>query len=81
MVIYLSHHLVASNCPPLDDPANGRVDVPGTTVGSNATYSCDTGYELDGDKVRTCQMSRTWSGSAPVCRCEFNVILALCCLQ
>ena len=48
------------------DPDNGRVDYE-TTLGSTATYTCNTGYQLDGDSTRTCQSDETWSGSAPTC--------------
>ena len=30
-------------------------------------YTCDTGYELTANSVRTCQSDGTWSGSDTVC--------------
>ena len=61
--------LTAVDCGPLTDPANGQVDhTAGTTVGQNATYSCNTGYNLVGDSIRTCQATRNWSGRAPTCQ-------------
>ena len=49
------------------NPANGEVDLNGTTPDSVATYSCDVGFRLNGTSTRTCQMSAQWSGSAPTC--------------
>ncbi len=49
-------------CPELSSPAYGEV-----TVGYNvATYSCQYGYKLKGDKKRTCSYG-VWSGSEPSC--------------
>ena len=39
-------------------------------IGTVTTYSCDTGYTLNGDRIRTCQSDGTWSGSAPTCKSE-----------
>ena len=57
-------HLVS--CPELSAPANGMVSVSGRT----ATYTCDSGYELDltsGGGSRTCGADGMWTGSAPTC--------------
>ena len=54
----------------LSDPANGTVTVAGQMSGDTATYTCNSGYELDltsGSEVRTCQADGMWSGSAPAC--------------
>ena len=57
------------DCGSLPDPANGNVNhTAGTTVGRNATYSCNTGYNLVGDSTRTCQATGNWSGNAPTCQ-------------
>ena len=46
---------------------NGMVTVSDTVFNSKANYSCDTGYVLAGDAIRTCQGSGLWSGSEPTC--------------
>ena len=57
------------DCGSLTDPANGQVNqTAGTTLGQTATYSCNTGYNLVGDSIRTCQATGNWSGSAPTCQ-------------
>ena len=60
--------LTAVNCDVLTDPANGQVSHnTGTTLHQTATYSCNTGYDLVGDRTRTCQATGQWSGSTPTC--------------
>ncbi|XP_035669071.1 P-selectin-like [Branchiostoma floridae] len=56
-------------CPVLTATANG-VRTPAT--GSNfytdmITFTCDTGYQLNGVSTLTCQADGTWSGNAPTC--------------
>ena len=48
---------------------NGQVSTTsGTTFGSTATYTCNTGYNrVGGSMTRTCQADRIWSGAAPTC--------------
>ena len=55
-------------CDVLSDIPNGRVDLTGTFVGATATYSCVTGYILEGDRQRECQNNGQWTGSEPSCR-------------
>ena len=58
--------LTAVDCGNLTHPANGSVNhTAGTTFGQTATYSCNTGYYLVGDSIRTCQATGNWSGSEP----------------
>ena len=59
-------------CDSLISPSNGNVVVDGSGVGTVATYSCDTGYTLEGVSMRTCQNSAapSWSGSPPSCNSE-----------
>ena len=64
-------HLILTvvDCRSLNAPANGGVTyTSGTTFGNTTTYSCNTGYNLVGNSVRTCQATRNWSGSAPACQ-------------
>uniref|UniRef100_A0A1X7VM60 Sushi domain-containing protein n=1 Tax=Amphimedon queenslandica TaxID=400682 RepID=A0A1X7VM60_AMPQE len=56
------------DCGDLPDIANGEVSIaPDTMLGSNATYSCDDGYTLQGSSMRMCQANGEWSGSQPTC--------------
>ena len=67
--------LTAVDCGNLTDPANGIVNhTAGTTFGQTATYSCDTDYNLVGDRARTCQATGNWSGNAPTCEGMYIVI-------
>ena len=47
--------------------SGGAVCLNGTTVGSNATYVCNDGYNLMGNKSRVCQMDGNWNGRTPRC--------------
>ncbi len=40
-------------------------------VGTVATYTCNTGYTLNGDTTRVCVSGGNWNGSAPTCEGEF----------
>ncbi|XP_019625813.1 PREDICTED: LOW QUALITY PROTEIN: sushi, von Willebrand factor type A, EGF and pentraxin domain-containing protein 1-like [Branchiostoma belcheri] len=53
-------------CQELSSPANGQV-TGGHAYGDVTTFSCDTGYELQGDVRRTCQANQQWSGAQPAC--------------
>ena len=63
-----SPHAVV-DCGALDNPENEVVLSTDTTYNSVATYSCNAGYTLTGDDMRTCQSSGVWSGSKPTCTC------------
>jgi len=47
--------------------------------GQTATYSCDKGYNLFGDSIRTCQVTGVWSGSERTCQCVFLMQHAYMC--
>ena len=51
-----------TECPKLDDPDYGWVDVDGY----KASYGCDKGYELYGSKWRYCNYGK-WGGYTPKC--------------
>ena len=61
----------AKECPGLEDPSNGNVDIDSEDddrlYPAKATYSCNTGYELDGVKSRQCQIDGTWDEEEPSC--------------
>ena len=60
--------LTGVDCGTLTNPANGLVShTAGTTFGQTATYSCNTGYNLVGGSIQTCQATGVWSASAPTC--------------
>ena len=42
-----------------------------TEFESVATYTCNTGYNLVGNAMRTCQADGTWSGSDPLCQSKY----------
>ena len=69
------HTHTVIDCGPLDNPGNGSVSTPNTTRGSIATYSCDTGFNLDGNMTRTCQVDGDWSGTAPTCDSTLHCML------
>ena len=60
-----------TECPVLNDPANGMVTWTSLTTGGVATYVCDAGFELVGDEMRDCQSNSEWSGVPPICRRKF----------
>ncbi len=62
-----------TTCPDLTAPANGMISYNmGATsprpVDTVATYTCDTGYTLNGGTTRTCGSGGSWSGSPPTCQ-------------
>ena len=65
---------VAVICPDLTIPANGALVYSDITipraVGSMATYSCITGYQVTGRMMRTCRVSGWSTGDDPVCTGE-----------
>ena len=44
----------------------------GITVGQQATYECNEGYNLIGEFKRISQLNSTWSGEEPVCTAKGN---------
>ena len=59
-------------CSVLDNPAFGTVSITGRTPGSVATYMCNPGYVLVGNRTRLCEEldvdAADWSGEAPICQ-------------
>ena len=54
----------------LDDPDNGVVMQGNREYQTIANYTCDPGFGLDGDEMRTCQADGMWSGEQPTCVSE-----------
>ena len=46
-----------------------------TIVNSTANYSCEIGYEINGNPTRFCQPNGIWSGSQPSCIGECLIII------
>ena len=58
----------AVSCGPAPNaPSNGQQSGSGTTFGSTVTFTCNQGYNLQGDSRRTCMADGQWNGSAPTC--------------
>ena len=71
-----------ATCPDLQEMNNIMIiyDMNPMHIGSRpvdtvATYTCDTGYTLNGGTTRTCGSDGVWSGSAPVCQGIYNDIV------
>ncbi len=68
---FLTYVLLAIDCGPLNETANGAVNTSsGTTFMMIATYTCVTGYNIVGSESSTCGASGVWSREAPVCNCK-----------
>ena len=66
------HASAAVDCGMLDAPMFGDINFNETTFGSNATYTCQRGYTLNGTSVRVCGGDGQWSDSAPQCTRKMN---------
>ena len=64
-------------CDYLPSIPHGTVDVATVTVGSQATYSCDEGYALEGPLRRTCSVAplqgAVWDSYTPTCKSMWTV--------
>ena len=69
------------DCGSLSNPENGAVQWNSTAYNSVATYTCNTGYDLEGGRTRMCSEGGTWSNSEPLCNGEGhhmqNVLLCM----
>lgn len=59
---------VPAECETPPNPDHGWVNVTDTFLGSMVRYTCEVGYELEGEPVRQCVSGRLWSNDAPVCQ-------------
>jgi hypothetical protein len=60
------------NCGVPSTPTNGKSTYTKTTAGGVATYSCNSGFWLNGDKTRTCGTDGLWSSLDPQCDLKGN---------
>ena len=44
--------------------------------GGVATYTCDPGFILVGDRIQICGSDGTWSGMAPTCERKFITLFS-----
>ncbi len=67
-------------CPALTNPMNGNMDMPSYTEGSTATYTCNTGFGVNGAEMLICGSDGNWNPDPPTCDCELilTVYLTLC---
>ena len=49
-------------CDVLSAPLHGSKDCSGEIFGETCNFACDTGYDLSGSELRTCQADGTWTG-------------------
>ncbi len=62
-------------CPELSHPSGGTVRLTSQAPRSGiAIYSCNTGNNLIGSITRSCQIDGTWSGNAPTCQGDCEVL-------
>jgi hypothetical protein len=64
-IILFTSYITDCEHPPL--PANGNVTFNLTAFGENATYTCNNGYQISGNTIRTCDNKGNWSGQIPNC--------------
>ena len=65
-----------ADCGPLRKPDHGDIiEQVAFTYGNRIVFECtDTGYEMKGSRVRTCQSDGTWSGSPTTCESTLEKI-------
>ena len=67
--------LYSGYCDEPETLINGDKDNTGNMEGDTVTYSCNSGFKLSGDSLRTCQSNGEWSGTQPKCNCMFNTAM------
>ena len=60
--------MLYSDCGALSNPNGATADTSaGTTYQSVATFTCNTGYVMNGVSTSTCQANGQWDNTDPVC--------------
>ena len=62
-----------ADCGDPGTPQNGIRRLSGTRQGDRVVYSCNSGFQLNGDRRRQCQSTGVWSGSLPTCESKSSV--------
>uniref|UniRef100_H3AD23 Sushi, von Willebrand factor type A, EGF and pentraxin domain containing 1 n=1 Tax=Latimeria chalumnae TaxID=7897 RepID=H3AD23_LATCH len=64
-------HCELVNCGPPEDISHGYLNGSSFNYADSVQYVCFPGYELEGNAIRKCLLSGTWSGIPPSCQlCE-----------
>ena len=69
-------YVLLVGCAMLTAPTNGMVNCSlgadgVATDGDTCSYTCNTGYMLIGNAIRTCESDGMWSGTEPTCVGKF----------
>ncbi len=51
------------------------MELSGTSAGDKASYICNTGFMISGDRIRDCLDNGHWSSTAPTCERKYMLIL------
>ena len=70
---------VVIDCGGLSNITNGMLSYSAqgqdqTLLGVTVTYTCNTGYTVNGSSMRTCLTDSAWSGSDPTCDGKYSVL-------
>jgi len=73
ILVTIIYVVLIVSCPSLTDPNDGAItcllgDDGNTFFEYVCNIKCNTGYELIGNEIRTCQSDGSWSGSGVMCR-------------
>lgn len=60
--------VTAVQCPPPENPKNGKAIYTSCSYNSVVSYECKYGFTLVGESSRRCGADRKWSGQIPVCK-------------
>ena len=60
-------------CESLHAPSGGTIDFSTDNYNTVATFTCGTGYTLNGTTLITCQSDGTWESSQPICGKTLNL--------
>lgn len=67
--------VTAVQCPPPENPNNGKAIYTSCSYNSVVSYECKYGYTLVGEPTRRCGADKRWSGVMPQCKGELESFL------